>query len=504
MRLPKDLDCLAESVLKFINIKICDTSEIAQMLHISPDLVQHIKRNLSDAEFIDNNMERITEKGINFFKKTSKAQFSEKKDFGYMLMSLFDGDIMPYFIKGQMPFIGGFPPQTYKLRLPRDEDFTFETIEKANATFTEAYKKYCKIYDDTKDVKTEEELDYLRSEWVDVSFEDVDDESKVTTMDDKLREEEIYNGQVELLNKHGQQMYVLTQLIINKYNPEDIQVLSPFWANITTWYNKKLAYFTQRDNGVGVLDSAGRILPFSDFISEELEEIAFQMPEIQMDNFAYYLRANYPLLDKAPKLKANIELILKEYYSCVQRFKGEGIGGVYVISSGSVFVETLLNNFIMKIRDRSPIVNTKIFGYYTINQAQVDKVFDKFGIKDCWAKRSTAKFLREMSDPRKGWDFPRRVGNSITARYFFLILESFIMGQNPFKKVLTMDAQKVVDILDCIADMRNSNSAHNDKEFYVDIRSMNVDDFIEKNLFITKLMVTILAEEEFENGKKEE
>ena len=49
--------------------------------------------------------------------------------------------------------------------------------------------------------------------------------------------------------------------------------------------------------------------------------------------------------------------------------------------------------------------------------------------------------------------------------------------------------------------MRNSNSAHNDKEFHVDIRSMNVDDFIE-NLFITKLMVTILAEEEFENGKK--
>jgi hypothetical protein len=499
-RIQKELDCLAESVLRFMELGIWQNALIAKALFVSSDLIQSIKQQLFEKEFICEDMQQLSDMGKNYFIRTDEIMYSKKMTFGYMAMSLFDGSIMPYFSKGKLPLLGGFPEGIAKIVLPYDDeserDFISPISGKNEVRFTEAYRNFCKIVDTSRDIASHEEWEYVASHHSNVSCEDAYDDSQVKTIAYTLREDDISSSEVNILKKEGLRIYILLKLVINRYNTSNMQFLSPFPENITTtWYNRKLAYFMEKHNHIEV-NVNGEYIPFPEYIDRQIQQVIIEIPEVQSDDYESCIKMNYPMLNLAPRLKNNIESLLIEYYTCVQLYKEETIGGMNIIMVGAKLIETLLNNFIHLIHDRHMIVNTRIFGYEPYDLSQIDTIFNRLSITECFAKNLATGLLREMTDRQRGWAGTRRVGNTITARYFFLILEGFIIGKNPFNKVLKDNAQAIVYALDSISDIRNKEGAHNDKEYYKSISPGSIDDFMKKTLMVATKMVAVLAEEE--------
>ncbi|HCT71481.1 MAG TPA: hypothetical protein DF409_11160, partial [Bacteroidales bacterium] len=205
----KELDCLAEAILSFYKIGIADPDTISQNIRISTDLVKHIISLLAEKNLIMKDLSGISPEGQAYFKRTEEILFLNQKDFGYMIQNPFDGDIMPYFIKGQLPLFGGFPETTAKLSPEYDILKDSSSLKDNKNALTDAYKQYCKIFDASKNIDLTDEYNHIKTEFIDTTYENVDDDSQVRTLADAIQEERIKKAQIEVLKEEGQGFYVL-------------------------------------------------------------------------------------------------------------------------------------------------------------------------------------------------------------------------------------------------------------------------------------------------------
>lgn len=495
-RADKVIDCLAEAVLRFIALGIAYDDDIARELNVHADLIKCVKNGLTQAKFIENG--ELTEPGEEFIKNDgSKQLFIENECFGYMFICMFNGEIMPYFAKGNLPELRDFHEGIAALNVSgsdkEESSRPSQIINKKEMLFSDAYKRYCKISSLSENDGIEDEIMYGREDFL---FDMVEEESlengeTETTLHDAERMKVINKSAVSLLQNKGHRLYLETTLLINRRNPSDICLLSPFPENTTNWYNKKLDFFSETQNGIRITEN-NREISFSDFIRELRQTTAAEIPfellvaETPCKSITEY----YPALETAEQLNGKIKGALEEYHACAAAFRDKTLSGIPAVNTGAVLIETLLNSFIGKIENRSIIINS------IQTPEHATEAFTKYGIADCWAERIAKDLLLKMTDKRKGWHVSRRVGNSITDRYFFLTLESLVTGKNPFGKILMHDGGKFINALDFIAASRNKYGSHNDEDYYRDIDESIINEFIEKHFYAVTLMINTLAEDE--------
>lgn len=502
------LNCLQEALLKFIAHGVRADGEIAQLLQISEDLVQKLKSELFENGFIDDKYEKLTEQGNGYLKKNNKKEFSDTDSiYGHMFMSLFDGDVMPYFLKGQLPLRSNVSFECIKLFAENSSSYQINVeSNQFSRVLIKAYKESINAEEFSRRNRQTNEHESLKILSQDVHYENVDDNSQVKTLADVEQEKIIDNAKVILLNKQGQDLYVKAWLVMDKKNPDDMQLVSPFPDNVTIWYNKKFVTLAQQANNIQYFAEGGKE-SFAEFIEGKRQGIIVNMPNIE--HFNYFLDGFYPSLNTSGELYKKIGPALEEYYA----YYSEDNGGTGVIGVGARLIETLLNIFVGQIRDRKPIVRTEIFSDINShsnnkkkdirkdNEDVVERIFLKFGIKKCRSQRSGITFIHKMRHRQYGWDKTQIVGSSIEARIFFLVLEAFLKGESSFKSVLENEAQKFMDAIDDIYDMRNNLSSHNASESYEIATQEQLEKFNADVLYVTGKMIHVLVEEENKNVK---
>ena len=508
------LNCLEKAVLRFIDIGITEEKMIGKTLHISPELVAHIK-NEKQEYFLDERGKHLSNEGKEALEDDNKSLiFSNKKKFGYMMVNPFDGEVLPFFIQGELPFFVKIPDEALKILLPKEyssKQFINKGRLKAEHDLTEAYKKSCNIGTLEETIKQDEqdsfqvELAMNRSLDSEVLYDQVDDAGNLKaddaekTMAEKMKEEEIGEAQVIILDDKSKYVNLYIELLYDQYHPDDIQFVSPFNKNKTVWYNKKLAYFREKANHIECQSPGSDKQFFEDAIFKEIRKGMFIVPSIPVQDFENFIKIHYPELNKALKFKNNISKGLKEYYDYLQDWNKERSRYLGLVSSGARLLEVLFNIFIAKIQDRNTIIYTPFFEtkYRSseIVRENVHKIFSQYGLKNCRALRAGVGYVYEMKGKR-GWNVGRRIGNSSEARFFFLVLEAFLIGKNPFKKIIEKDAPRFANFLDYVTEIRNTKVSHNDKEKFEHTEPEEIDKFCTAMDYLTKKMINVLAEEE--------
>lgn len=97
-----ELDALAETVLELLTIPEMSFRKIASLLMVSEEVVKKILSGLEGKEYYQD--KKVTDKGNEYLQNKEVGEFTTEKVFGNMFISLMDGEVLPYFYPGKMPW----------------------------------------------------------------------------------------------------------------------------------------------------------------------------------------------------------------------------------------------------------------------------------------------------------------------------------------------------------------------------------------------------------------
>lgn len=488
----KSLDPLAEAILGLISIGISSDAEIAKVLNIGIDLIKLIKKSiLLNHLYLENDCKRITEAGKQYLHKGEGSEYQTEKVFGNMFVSLADREVMPYFLEGKIPSNRFLPNDICKIMSNDEDKLVIQDLTKWSPKFIKAYKLYAKI-NRYSDDDSKNEIEFAEDEFHDVLYHDVKekDESIVTFAESESEKNSASEDNlIKLLNTTHKQIYLKTKLIFKRENPETFVVVSPFEKNTTSWFTKRIMWL--KENNVKVICENNKEILLKDLLDDITQEFFIEFPELQEGNFDYWLSMEHPNL-KRIKCRDNLINSFKELFNLNNLYdNGKQVGESMVIMRAYVLLETIFNNYIYLIPNRRLMLDKCSIIYSGANRAK--EIFNKFGIENCAAARgkkldNLLMNLLNFSD--------RRVGDSIIDRYFFLTLEAYFIGLNPFKNILDMYGSSLTDKLDYIFIIRSKYGAHNDEIIEKNVPIEEFTKFRKEVKEVLRILIDGLLEEE--------
>ena len=162
------LDAYEEAVLKLVSIGL-SSHGIAGTMNATESLIEEILDNLEQKKYVEKEIGRpwkVTDDGKKYLSGEIGERESDNSQFGYMFVNAIKKDVLPFFSQGDINQIALFRGNALpaKLTVCGDEEKTFEPFTPKRVKLKEAYRRYFKNADTSKqyddgDITLEEAID---------------------------------------------------------------------------------------------------------------------------------------------------------------------------------------------------------------------------------------------------------------------------------------------------------------------------------------------------------
>lgn len=485
------LDSLAEAVLGLLNVPETTQKKIANLLRISDEVVASIIKQLQLRKFItiSKNQIEITENGRKYLLEKETGEFQEEKVFGNMFVSRINGEVLPYFHEGRLPWAREFDDILY-LSYDADEPSSLkgnhtDILDRINRAFhrygriTKSSREHDKGFADSY------EIDFIEEEIREQSFDD-----EPETMADVEAAKALKNARIKMLKTPPAEAYIRARLVVSKAEPKVFRIESPFPLNITSWYSdcfhrmkeaSELIY-TEQDEEIGL----------EYFCDDITTSFYVKYPEMQETDFEQFVKIRYPKM-----ISCSISKACMEKYGEIFRYnllceKGEVSRNIVVTESVKA-LEMILNSYIKKTKKNKVIEEyEKVVKY----NSDIRDLLDQFGISGCAAERSERHNADHIGDSgalnhKKTIisNFKRFNGRSVTDKYYFLTVDASFNQGSHFRELLLKEGKEIIDMLDYAGKMRNTYGAHNDGE---EVKLISIEEFDQFQIYFTEMTRTLL------------
>ena len=273
-----ELDALAETVLELLTVPEMSFRKIASLLMVSEEVVKMILSSFEAKEYYSE--KKVTDKGKAYLQDKEVGEFTTEKVFGNMFISLMDGEVMPYFYPGKLPWaVRG--EDIYTLSYDNEIEGIegkkdLDLIDKVNRAY-HRFGKINKMSQDERRDSSKREIEFYEESLVERDFSEPENLAEA---------EEIKNlgkARVKILDTERRRVYIKTRFTVKKADPEKFIVESPFPVNFTSWYSE--SFRRMRENNELIYDPEFEELGLDYFCENITAKFYADYPEMQSTNF---------------------------------------------------------------------------------------------------------------------------------------------------------------------------------------------------------------------------
>ena len=472
------LDAYEETVLKLVSIGL-SARGIAGTLNATESLIEEILDRLDRKNYVEKEIGkpwRVTEDGNKYLNGTIDERESNNSEFGYMFVNAIKKDILPFFYRGDINQISLFRgiklPE--KLTIGGDEIKTFENFKVKRTKLKEAYKKYFKNADASKqyddgDITLNEAIDLFEG------LDSFDEDDYIETMESaEIRDESERNENmfIRALNCPVKYVYLTMRIIIDTQYPGGYRVESPFDFNgiDNNYFLRQIQWLAA--TGTTYLGDE----ELNSFLDREIRKLSPLYKNTDKD-FSVFVLEKMPLLKISQNKFSYIYEDMARIYSLMQRQKSLIEKENIVNNLSRSVLESLFNTFFKNLKndvlkDIQKNVNIDLelnncsnYGCkYYINQIVKGTSLDATQLK--WGYRLVQNSIGRL---------PNTHGNSILEKFINVVILNYYYGTSETRKFLSAkNIQQLYDLTDKLNQIRrkvshdtNDRFETKDYEFYM-------------------------------------
>lgn len=469
------LDAYEETVLKLVSIGL-STHGISVTLNATESLIEEILDRLDQKNYVEKEIGKpwnITEDGEKYLNGTIEERESNNSQFGYMFVNAIKKEVLPFFYQGDINQISLFRGAKLpaKLTIKGDEVKTFEDFSMKRTKLREAYKRYYKNADTSKqysdgDITLDEAVDLFQG------LEYFDEEEEVNTLEvfDKNAQAALKeNLFIRALNCPPKHVYLTMRVILDPQYPGGYRVESPFDLNgiDDNYYLRQVQWLEATGNtyvGDEELDS---------FLTREIKKICPTYKNADKD-FSVFIIEKLPLLKIYNTKFLRIYDDMSRIYHLMKRQSSSNdkenerslIDKENIVNNIARYVvESLFNEFFRGVKKETLLniskkaindlhrYKSKSFKQYVLQNTSLDH------LKIHWNDNYTETVITRLSKTR---------GNSIVEKFINVIVLNYYLGTKETKRFLTdKNVQKIYDLTDQLNRIRRKVSHDTDERFEV-------------------------------------
>lgn len=453
------LDALAEAVLKMLSIQEMSDKKIAEKLDVDLEVVKKIERVLVDQEMYNIDTKEVTKNGQKYISDKDTGEFQEEKVFGNVFVSRMDGEVLPYFYEGRLPWAREYQDVLY-LSYDAEKPSTLKgNMADLQDRVNKAFHKYGQITKSSKDLEKSygdrQTIEFIQEELVDRSFDEEE------TLADVEAHKNLKNARIKILNTPSKEMYLRCRVCISKAAPEKFVVDSPFPLNITSWYSE--CFYRMRVNNQLIYEEDGNEIRLDHFCQKLTQQFYIDYPEMQSTNFEQFIKIQFPRMEIC-----SISEVCRNKYKEIFNYnllvnKGT-IKRHSVITESAKGLELILNNYIHQTNKHAVMDQYKSTIIY-VNDLK--DMMHAFGVEHCSGQFVESKKIDSRGKIMKDQSimshfYGDKDGHSIIEKYYFLVAEAYFNEKSKFRKLLLTEGNEIVALLDDVNKKRNMYGAHND------------------------------------------
>lgn len=458
------LDAYEETVLKLVSIGL-STHGISVTLNATESLTEEILDRLDQKNYVEKEIGKpweITEDGEKYLNGTIEERESSNSQFGYMFVNAIKKEVLPFFYQGDIGQISLFRGAKLpaKLTVKDDEEKTFEDFTVKRTKLREAYKRYYKNADTSKqysdgDITLDEAVDLFQG------LEHFDEEEEVNTLEvfDKNAQAALKENMfIRALNCPPKHIYLTMRVILDSQYPGGYRVESPFDLNgiDDNYYLRQVQWLAATGNtyvGDEELDS---------FLTREIKKICPTYKNADKD-FSVFVLEKLPLLKLYRNRFSRVFDDMSRIYSLMQR-QNSLIDKENIVNNISRYiVESLFNEFFKGIQkdtfiniSKNAILDLNNYSSKTFTRQLFQKTYLD-SLKIFWSNKYVTAAIGRLSTTR---------GNSIVEKFINVIVLNYYLGTEETKKFLTnANAQRMYDLSDQLNQIRRKVSHDTDDRF---------------------------------------
>ncbi|WP_312072186.1 hypothetical protein [Anaerotignum propionicum] len=454
-----ELDALAETVLELLTVPEMSYRKIANLLMVSEEVVMKILSSLEGKEYYQD--KKVTDKGKEYLQNKEVGEFTTEKVFGNMFISLMDGEVLPYFYAGKMPWASK-RDDIYYLSYDGEADGVerrskknLDLIDKVNRAY-HRFGKINKMSQDQRRNSSKREIEFYEDSLVERDF------SEPETLAEAEEMKSMGQARVKILDTERRRAYIKTRFTVKKADPEKFIVESPFLVNFTPWYSE--TFRRMRENNELIYNLEMEELGLDYFCEGIATQFYVDYPEMQSTNFEQYIKVNFPNMRSSSAAEGLLEKYREVFNLNILCEDKHHVKRHTVITESAKAIELILNNYVANT-DKTNIV--KRYETTVRKQEDIDSMLDNFGIEECSAKRKemyaignkTCVIVQNLSIFNS---FRKYTGKTVLEKYYYLVVEAYFNEKSKFRKLLLTEGIDIIQMFDFINEKRNKYGAHND------------------------------------------
>ncbi len=230
-----ELDALAETVLELLTVPEMSYKKISTLLMVSEEVVKRILASLEAKGYYAD--KTVTETGKKYLSVKEVGEFTSEMVFGNMFISMMDGEVLPYFYPGKLPwavqnedmFYLSYDDETQNIHRKGKKDL--DLIDKVNRAY-HRYGRINKMSQDKRRDSSRREIEFYEDSLVDRDFNEPE------TLVEAEEMKSMGQARVKILDTERRRIYIKTRFTVKKANPDKFIVESPFPINFTPWYSE--------------------------------------------------------------------------------------------------------------------------------------------------------------------------------------------------------------------------------------------------------------------------
>lgn len=484
----KILNPLEMAVLNLLDVKVYSIKKISELLDVSEEVIKKIIADLEDQGYYDKAKKIVTEEGCKLMNGEETEDFSERSIFGNMFISRINGDIMPYFLEGNLPSLENIELDSNSIVLRCNH--SIKPSRNLRAKLNKAYSQYIKMRNRMISDK-QNEIKFCQSEISSPDLEDEYEENESILENYKIEDKlNIYE-----LKSYFCEANLRFRICVSRSSPDSFKIIPPFNIKETTTYSKWFKNF--RNIQEIQVEYKNEIIPLNDYCIARSNEFYIRFPELEkyLDP-ERVVQLEFPMLPAvSEKYISTIEKRLLETLNCLRLYENKHLPANNVVVDMGRFLELLLNYYIVETNIKRTVTNYEslIISYEDIEK----RLFEKFSIFNCSALSLEKKNLDRKKFSYCGRykgilsnfsSYYHRYGRSISEKYFYLLFNA-LLKDSPFRRVMMREGAGFIDCLDELAKIRNKKGAHQDTVEYSCITEKEMEEIKKKFFYIVKTLL---------------
>ena len=458
------LDAYEETVLKLMAIGL-STRGIASALNATESLIEKILDNLNRKKYAIKETGKpwkLSEDGDKYLNGSVDDRESDNSQFGYMFINAIKKDVLPYFFQGdlyQAPLFRG-TPLPIKLTIGGDENKTFDDYLPKRTMLKEAYKKFYRNSDTSKQYDegeiTFDEAIYLFEDLD--SFDEEDENNPAEVISEPNQKIITSNMFVRALNRPPKHVYLTMRIILAPQYPGGYRVESPFDFNGIdhNYYLRQFQWLAAAGStyiGNEELDS---------FLTREIRQLAPEYNSAEKD-FSVFVLEKMPLLKLYKDRFSSVYNDMGSIYSLMQSQNCLLVKENIVSNISRSVVESLFNNFFRGVKkDTLHNISSNAvhdLDYYGVNAFR-RQIFQQTGLDSYsfpWGHKYASAVIGRLSTTK---------GNSIVEKLFNVVVLNYYLGTPQSKALLSKpSSQRMYELADQLNQIRRKVSHDTEERF---------------------------------------